>query len=415
MDIISSHWARILLRLKLERWQQIKPGTGTSMNHLHEHRDKPRDRSVEKQQLRLHQLKLATLAWALFSLLIAIAWLLDIVDMSNGEMSVLLGAAAASQIFFHLAVRSKLARRLRDPALTLPHILVAILLGLWVVSRADESQALMFVLFIAASLFGAFQLRRREFMLVAAVAIVGYALIVIQDIASGQITGSAHVVIVKLIGSVIIMAWLAWFGSYIARLRRTLSRRNRELEEATERMRHLAEHDELTGLPNRRRLFTRLEQMARQASGQGPGFSIAVLDLDRFKRINDRHGHQAGDDVLSEFGDRVGTLLRGADWLARVDDTLGNIGRFGGEEFLAILPAADLEGAGRAAERLRREVSDHPFSTESGQIHCTVSIGVAQYQPGEPVRQTIARADEALYMAKRAGRNRVEIRPSHQA
>lgn len=378
------------------------------MNHRGAQHHDSAQREAERRQVRLRRLQLATLAWFVSILLTSAAWALGILEVGFLEMGLLVLVVLGSLLFFHLALRSGWSRRLRDPSMTLVHILFAILIGLWVIAKAGEGRTILLMLFIMAAFFGAFQLRQREFMLVALVAVAGYTAIVVHDIVTRQITTSTQVVVLELAGFATLMVWLAWFGSYMANLRRTLSRRNRDLHQATQRLRHLAEHDELTGLPNRRRLIARLEAAAQESSRGESGFSIAVLDLDRFKQVNDRHGHQAGDDVLSEFARRASALLRGVDWLVRVDDTVADIGRFGGEEFLAILPDTDLTGAGMAAERLRKEVSETPFSTCDGPVACTVSIGVAEHQPGEGIHRTIARADEALYAAKEGGRNRVK-------
>ncbi len=365
------------------------------------------EREARRHTIRLRQLRAATLGWVISLFITGIAWGLGLLRLSTVEVGIVLLVVLTSLLFFHTALRSGWSRRFRDPSMTLAHILVATLVTLWIISSAGEARTMLLMLFTLAVLFGAFQLRRGEFMLVAMVAVVGYAIIVGHDILTGQVTSSTEVVVLELVGFTTLMAWLAWFGSHISSLRRTLSRRNRELREATERLRHLAEHDELTGLPNRRHLISRLETAARDSSRGDSEFCIAILDLDQFKQVNDRHGHQVGDEVLSEFARRTSAVLRGADWLARVDDTVADIGRFGGEEFLVILPGSDLAGASLAAERLRKEISGAPFTTFSGPIECTVSIGVAQYQPGEGIHQTIARADRALYSAKSGGRNRV--------
>jgi diguanylate cyclase (GGDEF)-like protein len=364
---------------------------------------------VERQRVILRRLRMGMLAWAISIFITGTAWALGLLESGYLEMGALLLVVLASQLFFHVAIRSGWSMRLRDPSLTLVHILLAVGVGLWVISRAGEGRTILLILFILAAFFGAFQLRQREFMFIALVAVAGYTGIVVRDVVTQRMDRSTEVVVLELAGFATVMLWLAWFGSYIARLRRELSRRNRELHEATQRLQHLAEHDELTGLPNRRHLLSRLEQAAERASQGDAEFSIAVLDLDHFKRVNDTHGHQAGDEVLAEFSHRAAALLRGADALMRVDETIADIGRFGGEEFLAILPDTDLAGARLAAERLRSAVAERPFPTNDGPIDCTVSIGVTQYRPGEALHRTIARADRALYAAKSGGRNRVEV------
>lgn len=365
------------------------------------------DREAERLQIRQRRLHLATLAWFVSILLTGAAWALGILEVGFIEMGLLVLVILTSLLFFHVALRSGWSMRFKDPSMTLPHILFAILIGLWVIAKAGEGRTILLMLFIMAAFFGAFQLRQREFMLVALVAVAGYTAIVVFEIVTRRIETSTQIVVLELLGFATLMVWLAWFGSYIARLRKTLSRRNRELHEATARLQHLADHDELTGLPNRRQLLSRLEFAAEQSRAGGSQFSIAVLDLDHFKDVNDRHGHQAGDEVLTEFAERSSALLRGADWLVRIDDTVADIGRFGGEEFLAILPDTDLTGAELAADRLRRKIAGKPFATNDGAVACTVSIGVAEHQPGETINRTIARADEALYAAKSGGRDRV--------
>lgn len=366
------------------------------------------EREAERDRIRLRRLRMAILAWAVSLFITGITWALGLLRAGPIEMGVVLLVVLTSQLFFHVALRTGWSKRFRDPSMTLAHILFATLVAMWVIGNAEAARTMLLMLFIVAALFGAFQLRQREFMLVAVVAVAGYTAIVIRDLLSERISGSTELIVLELAGFATLMVWLAWFGSYISSMRRTLSQRNRELQEATERLQHLAEHDELTGLPNRRRLISRLESAAEASSVGGPGFSVAVLDLDLFKQVNDQYGHQVGDEVLTEFARRSASLLRGADSLVRIDDTVADIGRFGGEEFLAVLPETDLAGARLAAERLRREIANQPFNTSEGVIDCTVSIGVAEHRAGEAVHRTIARADEALYAAKSGGRNRVK-------
>ncbi|WP_181918282.1 MULTISPECIES: GGDEF domain-containing protein [unclassified Wenzhouxiangella] len=355
----------------------------------------------------MSRLRMATLAWALSAGLTVTAWVMGLLEMGALEMGMLVLTVLGALLFFHMALRSGWSNRFRDPSMTLPHILLSVLVGLWIISRAGEARTILLMLFIISTFFGAFQLRQREFMLVALVAVAGYTAITVRDLFSEQIQASTEVVVLELVGFAMMMVWLAWFGAYIARMRRMLSRRNRELREVSARLQHLAEHDELTGLPNRRRLIARLEAAADRARKSGVIFSVAVLDLDHFKRINDRYGHQAGDEVLTELARRASGVLRDADAVMRVDETVADFGRFGGEEFLAVLPDTDLAGARRAAERLRRAIAEAPFETTTGSVECTASIGVAEHQAGESINRTIARADEALYRAKDHGRNRV--------
>jgi diguanylate cyclase (GGDEF)-like protein len=176
----------------------------------------------------------------------------------------------------------------------------------------------------------------------------------------------------------------------VTTLREHLLQREQRLEE-------LAYNDELTGLWNRRYLQRRLGSELRAAERHGRPLAIAMIDVDHFKAINDRHGHLVGDEVLCAIADR----LRGA---LRDEDVLG---RWGGEELLAILPSEPPGGVVRAAERLRRDVAERPLTAHA--IHATVSIGCAECEGDTSTDSLVRRADEALYAAKRAGRDRVVV------
>jgi diguanylate cyclase (GGDEF)-like protein len=149
-----------------------------------------------------------------------------------------------------------------------------------------------------------------------------------------------------------------------------------------------------------------MDVMARERSRSdrsGNAFSLLLFDLDHFKRINDRYGHVVGDQILSDFARSVKSELRGMDSINTTDQKR-SFGRYGGEEFIAILPGTDLLGAHRCAERIREIIASQNFRNL---YTITTSVGVAEYQRGETVPQLLTRADQALYQAKRDGRNLV--------
>jgi diguanylate cyclase (GGDEF)-like protein len=188
--------------------------------------------------------------------------------------------------------------------------------------------------------------------------------------------------------------WVVYIGGRVKRLQRDLVDVSTKLEDIQERSRY----DDLTGVYNRRALMIALERSKQRANVTGEPLSICIIDLDLFKRYNDEFDHLTGDRVLQEFAHAVQAGLRSTDIF----------GRYGGEEFVQILPHTGLAGAILDAERLRNRIStlDLPFARSTGPL--TVSVGVAQYSPGETIDQTFARADGALYKAKQLGRNRVE-------
>ena len=158
--------------------------------------------------------------------------------------------------------------------------------------------------------------------------------------------------------------------------------------------------DPLTGLHNRRYFASRMQQMVEgSASGKAPA-AVLIADLDHFKRINDTYGHAGGDMILTQFADRLRGGLRAMDIAAR----------YGGEEFVIAMPETDLEQAMVAAERLRLAVAKDAFRLPDGEVAktVTVSIGVAEAMLGETAEGALRRADEALYRAKAAGRNRIK-------
>ena len=169
-------------------------------------------------------------------------------------------------------------------------------------------------------------------------------------------------------------------------------------EYITSELRHLAEMDPLTNVFNRRAFLTLLDKAISSAQRTPSGLSVLAMDLDHFKKINDTWGHKSGDDVLRHF-------VRLATGCLRNEDVMG---RLGGEEFAIFLPNADSEGTRVVAERLRAMVASQPVLTDRGPIGLTVSIGATQYLPGDSSDALLQRADEAMYLAKEHGRNRVE-------
>jgi two-component system chemotaxis response regulator CheY len=169
-----------------------------------------------------------------------------------------------------------------------------------------------------------------------------------------------------------------------------------ELVEANRRLAAQALTDELTGLANRRHGAQALERSVALGTRHGHLLALARVDVDHFKQINDTYGHQAGDRVLAEVARRLAGAVRGGDELAR----------WGGDEFVAILPDTDREGALCAAERLRAAVAADPMPVNGGDVVVTISVGWAHWA-GDTADDLLARADRSLYQAKDTGRNTV--------
>ena len=185
----------------------------------------------------------------------------------------------------------------------------------------------------------------------------------------------------------------------IKRLQEALEEREKELLEANERLTHMSQTDALTGLDNRRHLNERIDEMFSHAKRLNEPFSLVMCDLDKFKSVNDTYGHQAGDEVLKQLAAILTDEAREID----------RVGRYGGEEFMLLLPGTVLDAAVRFAERVRKRIEGHTFTFAEGTLTRTSSFGVAGW-PHPKIEQSddlVRTADDALYVAKETGRNKV--------
>lgn len=201
---------------------------------------------------------------------------------------------------------------------------------------------------------------------------------------------------IHLAFAAIVMLGCTALADRLRHLRARLEQQRAELARSLERIEMLATRDELTGLLNRRAASERLREAAAAGQRHPPALTLALLDLDHFKRINDTHGHAAGDEVLRRFARAAQDELRAGDLLAR----------WGGEEFLLVLPGG-LPGHARAAlGRLRARLAASDWSDVAPALVVTFSAGVAECAGLADIESAIARADAGLYIAKRSGRNR---------
>ena len=186
-------------------------------------------------------------------------------------------------------------------------------------------------------------------------------------------------------------------GSYLNYQRHwSLFMQERKIREISEELTYISQTDEATGIYNRRKALDELENQVALSKRYGTVFSIALLDIDNFKMINDNHGHIAGDCVLKSFSDFLKTNLRETDIF----------GRLGGDEFIIIIPQCDANSAYKFIERIRDKIANHSF--DKGE-HMTFSAGVCSHIPGHTVSEIINCADRALYTSKDMGRNRVSL------
>ena len=173
----------------------------------------------------------------------------------------------------------------------------------------------------------------------------------------------------------------------------------KRLQSKMEEVADMATVDELTGLYNRRALFSRLSEEHSRAERYGQGFTLLLIDIDDFKNVNDEYGHQVGDGILRGLGAFLRQNLRDSDFPSR----------FGGEEFIGLLPATDIDHAVQAGNKIRQLLSQSTLNSKRMDVslQISVSIGVAAFASGDDIDNLIKRADDALYLAKRQGKNRI--------
>ena len=171
-------------------------------------------------------------------------------------------------------------------------------------------------------------------------------------------------------------------------------------DELIENLEKSAIYDPLTECFNKKEIEILLEKFLKESLRYHKPLSVLMLDIDFFKKVNDTYGHLAGDFVLKEVADIIKSTIRNSDVC----------GRFGGEEFIIVLPNTKLSGAMKLAERIRENIQNHKFTFKNQEIPITVSIGITSESKNDSLFSLIERADEALYEAKNKGRNRVEYR-----
>lgn len=298
-----------------------------------------------------------------------------------------------------LLIHSNLNLRLRDPSMTALQMIICQWPALWVMFflEAGQARAIFLLITIVPALYGILALNVRQFIWVSLGFLIQYSVLHLALWTLKPQAMNAELELIQSFAFILVLAEVALIGGFISGLRGKLRLRNHELKNAMARIQELVNIDELTGIYNRRRIFQVLSEESNRYQRAPGAFSLGILDVDFFKHINDSHGHQAGDEILRKLASCVSDGLRVID----------SFGRYGGEEFLLILPQTTLAGAQVKAERIRASIEALRFDSLPEGIRVTVSIGLAEFQAGETTDDTLARADKALYQAKEAGRNRV--------
>jgi diguanylate cyclase (GGDEF)-like protein len=338
-----------------------------------------------------------------------LAWLGGVMRGGGGWV---LAVALPAHALFYAAVRSGWSRRLQDPSLMLPQNALAVILiacAYTLVRPVDRGVVLVLLVLVIA--FGMYTHTPRQAIGVAAAAVglLGAAMLVLTRADAAYYPAPLELLRFELLAGALPAMSLG--ARQIALWRDRARAQRRELQAALERASHLATHDALTGLLNRRQMLALLEQAhQRVAARSAPAFAVALLDIDHFKALNDRLGHRAGDEALRTFARAAQGVLRrtAPDETGREADVLA---RWGGEEFLVLLPGADAPAACAPLERLRSRLQALCAVRAEPALRLTFSAGIAQHQPGQTLSALLEQADRALFEAKAAGRDRLACAP----
>ncbi len=306
-------------------------------------------------------------------------------------------AIAVLLVIFYVVFRTGLNQRFADPSLTTEQAAAAILCLAYIMYHAGSVRPLLMVFYLVALLFGLLRLGARRLMLLALLALAAHGIVLALLLARDP-AADKRAAFIEFVVLLVVLPLFAAMGGYVNQLRLRLADSHRSLKAAFDRIEQLAVRDELTGLYNRRFLMECLARERSRAERLGAPFSVGFIDIDHFKSINDTLGHAAGDALLRQLPKLVQAGLRAIDIP----------GRWGGEEFLLVLPGTSLAGAGALAERLRATVERARFDT-LGERQVTATFGVAEYARGEEIAALLARADRALYAGKARGRNQVVL------
>ena len=349
----------------------------------------------KRQRVRATQVLLTWLIDAVLSLIAAFcAWtgLVDPLAAALWAGFTLIGVSA-----FYLAVRSGWNLRFSaDPALTLPQGVFSVFSAIGAYAVCGPVRGASLLALMLTLMFGMFALKPREVRSLSffAVSLLGATMWACHALWPTQFPAdveAAHFMLVS-----VLLPSMAVLAGQLSTLRHKLRMHRVELEQALEKNRQLAIRDELTGLHNRRHVLELMQLELQRAERSGRPLCLGLIDIDHFKRVNDQHGHAQGDEVLRAFAACASVTLRDTDTL----------GRWGGEEFIVMLPETPADAAVGVLSRVHRQIAELRFEAFDAALRVSFSAGIAVVQPGETLAGAIERADQAMYAAKQAGRDR---------
>ncbi|MDH1441473.1 GGDEF domain-containing protein [Pseudomonas sp. GD03721] len=350
-------------------------------------------------------LKRFAMAFATYVMMALVCWFAVINGHSLGTISTAawlsLGVFGSQLVFLGLFLSGR-NLRYDDPSLTEAQVLVALAWQPLVLAQFDSARGVMMIFYMLILLFGVFQLTPKVFVRCAIFAFFGFAAMLLFEAYRMPMLDSSMAWLQVWV-LFILLVWLCLFSSYVQAMRKRMRQRRFALQAHQDTLRgmmrqleDLVATDELTGLFNRRH-FLRVATRELEHTAPGGQHGLALIDLDHFKRINDAHGHAAGDRVLQTFAAVARACLRESDIIAR----------YGGEEFVLLLPNTDADQFTACCERLREAFAKaEPVGVKVDNL--SLSAGMTLLVAGDDLDEALQRADQALYQAKRGGRNRCD-------
>jgi diguanylate cyclase (GGDEF)-like protein len=351
-----------------------------------------------QQKARIY--RVATLGVGIFVHLI-VCWTvlaIGLMDIGRMELFGLSSLAVTGFLFIALLIGLEWNLTLEDPDMAVPQMIWALTVVVITSHFALDLKAVLLLSGLAMVVMGASRLTRPQQALVAGYGLLLYIASVTLLTNVQGLGWVTEIVLMIAFGLVLV------FGPALYQFERTviegvITDKNEELSRALEQIKEMAVRDELTGLYNRRHLMDVLGHEKAMADRTSYTFSILYVDLDYFKKVNDRFGHSTGDDVLKNFSRVAELVVREVDCVARI----------GGEEFVMVFAGTNQSDAVRGAQRLANGLRDMHVTKIEPRYRITASIGITEYRQGDTIQQLIDRADRALYDAKRTGRNKIVV------
>ena len=347
------------------------------------------------QRVRLSQNLLSMSIFIMYALMQHVAVELGLMDRKASNTLAVFNLTGT--FTFYLLIRSGLNLHCKsDPALTQYQIAYSMVAIAWAYAVTGPVRGVVIPILLLVILFGMFALTPRQAIGQGAFGLVLMGAAMAWRGATDPVRYDPYIEAFHFVSAAIVVGAVSALSIQLGRMRRRLSQQKKELQEALQRIQTLATRDALTGLLNRRAMLEALTNEAQRVQRGGGPMCLALIDLDHFKRINDTHGHAAGDRVLRGFAEIAREELRATDVLSR----------WGGEEFMLLLPATGMPAALVCIERVRTRLAATPFDDIAPGMTATFSAGFAQCRGDADLEHAIERADRAMYKAKAEGRNR---------